>query len=124
MAFAAAAKAPSGGIVAIGAALLGVFIGYMAWYFIVRFASDKYTSDGLVAVAGVVAGGAVIQFMKGNVGARDWWWYPVGLVIGWVLFVLFHLINWLVTRSKGPLPLPAIIAPQKKDDPLPARRQS
>ena len=92
---------------ALGAALLGVFVGYMVWYFIVRFAKDKYTSDGLVAVLGVVAGGVVIEFMKGGaLSSRDRWWYPVGLVIGWLVFVVFYFINWLVTHKKDPSPTP------------------
>jgi hypothetical protein len=109
---------------AVGAALLGVFIGYLAWYFIVRFAQDAYTSDGLVAVLGVIAGGVVVEFLKGgSLSARDWWWYPIGLVIGWAVFCVFHFVNWLATRKQDPKkkPLPALIAVQE-EKPRSARR--
>jgi hypothetical protein len=109
----------NGSLPAIGVTMLGVFIGYLVWYFVVRLGGEKYTTDGLVAVVGVVAGGAVIQFLKGGgLSAHDWWWYPVGLVIGWGAFVVFHFINWLVTRNKkaptdADKPFPALIVSQK-----------
>ena len=112
-----------GSVPAWGAALLGVFIGYLVWYFVVRLGGEHYTTDGLVAVVGVIAGGVVVQFMQDNsLSARDHWWYPIGLVIGWGLFVAFNLVNWVVKKissdGSGPPPFPALRAllPGKTDE--------
>lgn len=114
--------AAASNVPAIGAGSLGFFVGYMIWYFVVRFAKDKYTSDGLVAVVGVFAGGIVVQFLEKGSTPTQRWWYPIGLVIGWAVFSLFQFINWLATRNdsedakaargKNP-PLPALIAPDQ-----------
>lgn len=104
---------------AAGAASLGVFIGYLAWYFIVRFGGERFTTDGLTAVVGVLVGGAVIDFLKTTGAAtRDWWWYPIGLVIGWGVFIVFRFLNWMTGHTadgKGPLPAllpPNLVPPQ------------
>ena len=38
----------------IGSFALGIFMGFMAWYFIKRF--KEYTTDGLTAVVGILVG--------------------------------------------------------------------
>jgi hypothetical protein len=108
---------------AFGAAALGVFIGYIVWYFVVRLGGERYTTDGLVAVVGVLAGGVVMDFLKDSgLPARDRWWYPIGLLIGWALFVIFYFVNWLAKgrtaerEGGGPRhgPLPALLPPRFK----------
>jgi hypothetical protein len=103
---------------AVGAFCLGLFIGYLAWYFVVRFGEGKYTSDGLVAIVGVALGGVVIKFIDdAALAPRDRWWYPVGLVAAWILFTIIQLINWGVTKDKPSLPgatkaIPSLVAPK------------
>lgn len=79
-----------------GAFALGIFIAWLTWYFVRRL--EDHTPAGLVAIVGVVAGGTVVAFLdvgstaQGSTEHR--WWYPIGLVVG---FVLYALINWIVT---------------------------
>ena len=73
----------------LGNLSLGVFLGYMAWYFLSRNASKSI--DGLASVAGVIFGAATLQVLSADAGLH--WLYPVGLVIGWIL--------WIVVRKVG-----------------------
>jgi hypothetical protein len=77
-------------IVEIGTTALGVFLGYMAWYFATRV-TDSWM-DSFAAVAGVLFGGVVLAFLGGT-SADTRWWYPIGLVIGWVIYVLLRYFN-------------------------------
>ena len=71
----------------LGNLALGVFLGYMAWYFIARNASKAL--DGLASVAGVVFGAAVLGLLSPDAGLR--WLYPLGLVVGWAVWVVMRL---------------------------------
>ena len=71
----------------IGNLALGIFLGYMAWYFVTRV-SDK-PIDSFAAVAGVLFGGVVLAFLGGTTSDSRWW-YPVGLVVGWIIYVVLR----------------------------------
>ena len=70
----------------IGITALGVFLGYMAWYFATRVTESWM--DSFAAVAGVLFGGVVLAFIGGT-SADSRWWYPIGLVIGCIVYVAF-----------------------------------
>ncbi len=98
----------------IGSLALGIFMGFMAWYFIKRL--KEYTTDGLIAVVGVLLGGVIVTFLDWTptvatgtaggtataaAGAGDVlhrWWYPVGLLVG---FVAWYIAEWVRT-GKAP----------------------
>ena len=69
----------------VGLIALGVFMGYMAWYFATRVKENWMTS--FAAVAGVLFGGVVLTFL-GGASSDNRWWYPIGLVIGWLIYAI------------------------------------
>jgi hypothetical protein len=81
-----AAASPSGR--RTGTTCLGIFIGYLAMYFVRRFTT--FSPQVFGSLLSVVVGGAVLKFLGAD---RDaWWFYPIGLLIGLVLyFGLFYL---------------------------------
>jgi len=81
----------------VGVFCLGLFVGYVAWYFAVRMPRDKFSIDGLTAFVGVFAGGAVVKLLEDYLSKdADAWWYPIGLLAGFLLYVLFRVANKLV----------------------------
>jgi hypothetical protein len=91
-----------------GSVALGVFIAYLTWYFVSRY--EKFTSEGLSAAVTVVAGGVVIAFLDAGLKTEDirpdaHWWYPIGLLVG---FVVFEVLYFIVNRK------PAALAPFAK----------
>jgi len=68
----------------IGAFALGVFLGYMAWYFATRVTTNWMTSFS--AVVGILFGGVVLGFLGSGFEAQ--WSYPLGLVLGWLIYAL------------------------------------
>jgi uncharacterized membrane protein len=81
-------------VAAIGATCLGVVIGWLVRYFIRRF--EKFGPAVLGAVVSVVLGGAVVKFLEADKSV--WWFYPIGLLIG---FVIYQIIVWLDSPSGG-----------------------
>jgi hypothetical protein len=98
----------------IGSLALGIFMGYLAWYFIKRL--DSYTTGGLTAVVGILVGGVVVTFLdwtppaaatgaSGPTPAGDLihrWWYPIGLVVG---FLIWYVAEWIRIKSPPSLNL-------------------
>lgn len=79
---------------AVGVFCLGLFIGYLCWYFVVRIGKGQVTADTFAAVVGVLAGGVVITLLKDFLSSKpDAWWYPIGLVSGFVLYVAASYFN-------------------------------
>lgn len=79
---------------AVGVFCLGLFIGYLCWYFVVRIGKGQVTADTFAAVVGVIAGGVVITLLKDFLSAKpDAWWYPIGLVSGFLLYVIASFVN-------------------------------
>lgn len=78
---------------AIGTLSLGVFLGYMAWYFATRV-TDKWI-DSFAAVAGILFGGVVLAFI-GGAAEQTRWFYPIGLVIGWLIY---FALRWLMGKG-------------------------
>jgi hypothetical protein len=90
--------------------ILGIFLGYMAWYFIARNASKSL--DGLAAVAGVIFGALAIQFLSPG---DNRWLYPIGLAVGWITWITIRVLGGedyaiAVITEAPPVP-PAAAAP-------------
>jgi lipopolysaccharide export LptBFGC system permease protein LptF len=71
----------------IGAASLGVFLGYIALYFIVRF--NQFDTKVLGALFAILVGGSVVAFI-GDKTARPY--YPIGLVGGLALYIFVRVV--------------------------------
>ncbi|MCI0345986.1 MAG: hypothetical protein L0221_11175 [Chloroflexi bacterium] len=69
----------------IGTLALGVFLGYMAWFFATRVTTNWMTSFS--SVVGVLFGGVVLTFL-GGAGSDGLTFYPIGLVVGWIIYAL------------------------------------
>lgn len=95
-------------VAAVGMICLGVVVAYICMYFIARF--KEHTVTGLAGVVGVLLGGVVAKFLTENTtaGVDNVWWYPIGLLVGLVLWgtvrslavllgfdvaAAFHIIN-------------------------------
>ncbi|MEY2467537.1 MAG: hypothetical protein QOF21_235 [Actinomycetota bacterium] len=88
---------------AAGVFCLGLFLGYLCWYFVVRIGKGKVTADTFASVAGVIAGGVVISLLKDFLSTKaDAWWYPIGLVAGFGVYVVFSAVNKLTKGGKTP----------------------
>ena len=70
-------------IAAIGSVCLGGVVGWLVRYFISRL--EKYTTQGLTAVVGVLFGAGVVKFLDQTPDVV--WFYPIGLVAG---FIVYH----------------------------------
>src|ERR1051325_549006 len=75
-------------IPAIGAACLGIVIGWLVRFFIRRF--DKFNPQVLGSVISIVAGGAVVRFLETD--STVWWFYPIGLFLGFVLYTAVAVV--------------------------------
>ncbi len=74
-------------LAAVGIFCLGLFVGYLAWYFITRLRS--YGVAALAGIVAVVGSSVIITFIQADpLGQSIRWWYPIGLVAGWGLFTL------------------------------------
>lgn len=80
-------------LAAIGMSCLGFVIAYLCMYFVVRL--KEHTVAGLSGVAGVLVGGVVGKFLTANTsaGPDSIWWYPIGLLIGLVAWVLLRVVD-------------------------------
>ena len=84
----------------VGSLALGVFVGYLAWYFVTRF--TQFNFDALASVIGVLVGGAVVQFLGATGDAR--WAYPIGLVAGWLIYSVARMLTgsgWPTLTSRA-----------------------
>jgi phosphotransferase system glucose/maltose/N-acetylglucosamine-specific IIC component len=74
---------------ALGACSLGVVIGWLVRYFIRRFAT--FDAQVLRTLISILVGALVIRFLDGDKTA--WWFYPVGLLIG---FIVYSVIAYML----------------------------
>ncbi len=74
---------------ALGAVSLGVVIGWLVSYFVRRF--KKFNPQILASTIPIFIGGGVIKFLQDNSSAI--WFYPIGLLIGFSLNVLFAWLD-------------------------------
>ena len=79
---------------AAGAGCLGTVIGWLVRFFVGRFQS--FTPKALASVVSVLMGGAVIGFLESD--RSVWWFYPIGLLAG---FVLYTALALLFPRNKN-----------------------
>ena len=82
-------------VVAVGAICLGLLIGIFLAYFI--FELEKMDHKALYAAVGVIGGASVIAIfhLLGGLHAesrREYWFYPVGLLGGYILGTIYELI--------------------------------
>lgn len=79
----------------IAGGVLGLLIGYLAWYFVTRL--KKYTVGGFVSIVGALAGGAGVKLLAPTPDAVLW--YLIGLFGGTVVYFFFYY------QSHGSVPL-------------------
>lgn len=73
----------------IGAACLGMVVGFLVRYFIRRF--DKYGPAALGSVLTIVLGGAAVKYLQEDKSV--WWCYPIGLFLGFVIYQLAVILH-------------------------------
>lgn len=75
----------------IGATCLGIFMGWMVRYFVFRF--TEFTPQVLGMTVSVLTGGAIVGFLSNDDNKSETvWFYPIGLLIGCILYSLFGLM--------------------------------
>ena len=84
-------------IPAVGATSLGVVIGWLVRYFIRRF--TKFTPMVFGSLVSIVLGGATIKFLDAD--KTVWWFYPIGLLIGFVLYHFGSIISDFFSSPPG-----------------------
>lgn len=72
---------------AVGTISLGIVVGWLVRYAVRRFKS--HTPKALAAVVSVLVGGAALNFVQRD--STTWWFYPVGLLLGFVLYSIVAL---------------------------------
>lgn len=84
---------------ALGSFCFGVVLGWLVRYFIKRFKS--FTPKTLSSIVSVMSGGVVIRFL--GAGEFAWWFYPIGLLAGFVLYSVLALwaIGFPISHSKS-----------------------
>lgn len=85
----------------LGVTCVGVFVGYLCMFYVAR--SKNHTVRQFVATIAALLTGTVASFLVTNIGDNDEypttiWRYPIGLVIGLVL--------WMFAKRTG---LPATV---------------
>jgi hypothetical protein len=68
----------------VGAISLGLFVGYLVWHFVSKFSA--FTVSGLTSILGAVLAGAVLKYLAKEENAQVFVFYPIGLVLGAMLF--------------------------------------
>ena len=87
-------SAPSDLVIPAACACLGVLVGFVMWYFLIRFDAKSFTIAGLGELFGVVLGGGIVAFLLNNLKAdsNSIAWYAIGLFGGSVLYVIAYII--------------------------------
>lgn len=85
----------------LGVTCVGIFVGYLCMFFVARF--KNHSVKQFVAIIVALFSGTVMSFLVANIGDNDEysttiWRYPIGLVIG--------LILWMLAKRSG---LPATV---------------
>lgn len=81
-------------VVPIGVTCLGVVVGWLVRYFIRRF--KKFAPGVLSSLLSIILGGAVLKFLA--VDNVTIWYYPIGLLAG---FVAYQVIVMYLLRDTG-----------------------
>jgi uncharacterized membrane protein len=85
-------------VAAAGATSLGAVIGWLVRYFIRRL--NRFGPVVLGSVVSVILGGAVIKFLEAD--RSVWWFYPIGLAVGLVVYHFAALSAGVPKEGKGP----------------------
>jgi len=72
-------------IPAIGSTSLGIVVGFLVRYFIRRF--SKCTPAALGSIISIAVGVTAVKFLAET--PTVWWFYPIGLLIGFALYFIF-----------------------------------
>ena len=97
-------------IAAIGSICLGGVVGWLVRYFISRL--EKYTTQGLTAVVGVLFGAGVVKFLDQTPDVV--WFYPIGLVAG---FIVYHFTAvYFIPKDRALLGSPNNDKPEDGED--------
>jgi heme/copper-type cytochrome/quinol oxidase subunit 3 len=92
-------------LIVFGSLCLGVIIGALAaWYFSVNLSEEKMTAKVLVATTSALVGTSVMamfSFLAGFRGpTREYWFYPIGLFIGFVAVAIIEYIHFDYTTGE------------------------
>lgn len=79
-------------IEAIGVLCVGIIVMWLTFYFISRFTS--YTVTILLSIITILFAGAVLNFIQ-LADKTDFWYYPIGLVVGLALYGINARIHTL-----------------------------
>ncbi len=82
---------------ALGSLSLGIVVGWLVRFFLRRFRT--FTPKTLGTVVTILVGGAVVRFLSAD--TLVWWWYPIGLLVGFVAYTLLALWALGLPRSPG-----------------------
>jgi len=67
----------------LGLLCVGFLVGWMILFFLRRF--QNFTVDVFGGLLGAVFGGVILSFIQ-LADKTDLWFYPIGLVIGWIVY--------------------------------------
>lgn len=73
----------------VGVTCLGIVIGWLVRYYILRF--NTFNVETLASLISILLGAAIIKLFESD-NKRLFWFYPIGLLIGFVLYTVLVLI--------------------------------
>ncbi len=76
----------------VGVFCTGFVVMWMGFFFVVRF--KDYNIEALTGIIAILFGGVVLQFVQ-YADKTDFWYYPVGLLIGLIGYGLNRKYNVL-----------------------------
>jgi hypothetical protein len=79
---------------ATGSVCLGIVFGWLVRYCMRRF--KKFSAATLTTIASVLVGGVAIKFL--NSDPTVLWFYPIGLLIG---FIVYSVVGYFAIRFGG-----------------------
>jgi uncharacterized membrane-anchored protein YhcB (DUF1043 family) len=81
----------------IGSICLGIVVGWLARYFLFRF--QTFTPQIFGTTLSIVLGGIVIRFLTDLPDKVVVWCYPIGLLLG---FVIYSLVAYFTPNDIAP----------------------
>jgi len=81
----------------IGAIALGMFVGYLVWFFVSKFSA--FNVSGLTSILGAVLAGAALKYLTQAQNAQILMYYPIGLVMGATFFGCYSWFRPLMAQE-------------------------